>query len=72
LGLHFKPEKIDELNDRSLGIGVPNGLLQIFDTSTTNLGHTQTESGVNVSMGKRLGQNARKGFDRPLSFQIIL
>ena len=56
----------------SLGIDVPNGLLQIFDTSTTNLGHTQTENGVNVCISKRLKQNARQGFDHPLSFQIII
>jgi hypothetical protein len=57
---------------KTLEIDVPNGLLQIFDTSTTNLGHTQTENDVIVCNGKRLEQTARKGFDHPLSFQIII
>ncbi len=37
---------------KTLVIYVPNGLLQIFDTSTTNLGHTQTEKGVNVCISR--------------------
>jgi hypothetical protein len=50
---------------KNLGTDGPNGLLQIFDTSTTILGHTQTENGVNVWITKRGDQNARVGFDRP-------
>ena len=56
----------------SLGIDAPNGLLQIFDTSTTNPGHTQTENGVNVFISKRLKRKARKGLDHPLQSQTII